>query len=157
MEILFLFVVKIFDNILATSKTILIQNNRKLMAALNVFISQIIFYKLISAVLSDSGDSKIYIVALASSIGTYLAIYFNDKFSKDKLYVNMITSDDREAMTELCNYLREHKLKNLVTDSYTKDWGKTLAVTIYAQTKNDSRLIDEYIEKSDKKYLRTVN
>ena len=42
-----LFIVKVIDNILGTSKTILVQKNKGVLAAITVVISQVIFYKLI--------------------------------------------------------------------------------------------------------------
>jgi len=104
---------------------------------------------------ADSG-LKMWVVSIASGVGTYIAILINQKMSKETVYINNILSDDREAMTALCNYLREHKIKNLVTDSYTKDWGKTLAVTVFAETKEQSKLIDKYIAESNTKFLRYV-
>lgn len=38
-------------------------------------------------------------------------------------------------MKEFRDWLKEHKITNLTTDGYTKDWKKTLAITAYAETK----------------------
>ena len=156
MKYLLLFAVKILDNILGTGKTILIQKGKALLAAITVILSQVIFFKIISEIVSSDNDLKMWLVSIAGGVGTYLAIKINEKFSKDKVFVNNILSDDKEAMTELCEYLRENKIKNLVTDSYTKEWGKTLAVTVFAETKKDSKLVDAFLKKTDKKYLRIV-
>ena len=156
MKYLLLFAIKILDNILGTGKTILIQKGKALLAAITVILSQVIFFKIISEIVSSDNDLKMWLVSIAGGVGTYLAIKINEKFSKDKVFVNNILSDDKEAMTELCEYLRENKIKNLVTDSYTKEWGKTLAVTVFAETKKDSKLVDVFLKKTDKKYLRIV-
>lgn len=156
MEYLILIVVKIFDNILVTGKTILVQKGKAALAALTVTISQVIFFSIISEIVSSDNSLKMWLVSVSGGLGTYIAIKLNDRFSKEKVFINNILSDDREAMTELCNYLREHKIKNLVTDSYTKDWGKTLAVTVFAETKEHSKLVDKFLEESDNKYLRIV-
>ena len=125
-------------------------------AAFVVMVSQVIFFKVIGEIVSSDNDLKMWLVSITSGVGTYIAILMNQKLSKDTVYINNILSDDRDAMTELCNYLRRHNIKNLVTDSYTKDWGKTLAVTVYAETKEQSRLVDKYISESDIKFLRIV-
>lgn len=156
LNLLFLFVIKVIDNILGTSKTILIQQNKGILAALSVIISQIIFYKLIDAVGDSENDLTMYVVSIASGFGTYLAVILNDKFSKERTYVNVIMSDNREAMEDLRDYLKEHKITNLATDAYTKDWQKTIAITAYAETKNESKLLDKYIAESDVKFKRVI-
>ena len=156
MNLLFLFIVKVIDNILGTSKTILIQKNKGVLAALSVVISQIIFYKLIDAVGNSDSDLTMYVIAIASGVGTYLAVKLNDKFSKERTFVNVILSDNREAMEELRDYLREHKITNLATEAFTKEWDKTIAIRAYAETKEESRLLDEDIKNSDTKFKRVI-
>ena len=156
LNLVLLFVIKVIDNILGTSKTILIQQNKGILAALSVIISQIIFYKLIDAVGDSENDLTMYVVSIASGFGTYLAVKLNDKFSKEKTYVNVILSDNREAMEDLLGYLRKNKITNITTDAYTKDWKKTLSITAYAETKEQSKLLDKYIAESDVKFKRMI-
>lgn len=156
MEYLWLVVIKLLDSILGTGKTILTQKNKGVLTALTVIATQLIFFKVLDDVMKADSDLKMWVVSIASGVGTYIAILINQKLSKETVYINNILSDDREAMTALCNYLREHKIKNLVTDSYTKDWGKTLAVTVFAETKEQSKLVDKYIAESKTKFLRYV-
>ena len=156
MNLLFLFIVKVIDNILGTSKTILIQKNKGVLAALSVVISQIIFYKLIDAVGNSDSDLTMYVIAIASGVGTYLAVKLNDKFSKERTFVNVILSDNKEAMEDLREYLKEHKITNLATDAYPKYWNKTIAITVYAETKEESKLLDNYISNSNTKFKRVI-
>ena len=151
-----IFIVKVIDNILGTSKTILIQKNKGFLAAITVVISQIIFYELIDAVSSSDSNLTMYVIAVASGFGTYLAVKLNDKFSKERTFVNVILSDNREAMEELRDYLREHKITNLATEAFTKEWDKTIAITAYAETKEESKLLDEYIASSEIKFKRLI-
>ena len=151
-----LFVVKVIDNILGTSKTILVQKNKGVLAAITVIISQVIFYKLIDAVGNSDSDLTMYAIAVASGVGTYLAVKLNDKFSKERTFVNVILSDNREAMEELRDYLAKHKITNLATEAFTKEWTKTIAITAYAETKEESRLLDKYIEDSGVKFKRVI-
>ena len=154
-NMIIVFVVKVLDNILSTAKTILIQRNRAIIASITVIVSNIIFYKLISAV-NTGGDSTIYVISLASGLGTYLALIVDNKLSKDRLFVNIIMNDNREAMTELREFLKEHKITNLTTDAYTKDFKKTLSITAYAETKEQSKLIDDFLKAQDTKFKRII-
>ena len=156
LNLIWLAIVKIFDNVLSTSKTILIQKNKAILAGISVIISNIIFYKLIDAVNSSNGELIMYVICIASGFGTYLAIILSNKFSKDRLFVNVLLSDDKEAMIELRDYLQENKITNLTTDGYTKDFHKTLAITAYTETKEKSKLLDKYIEDSNNKYKRII-
>ena len=150
-----IFIVKVLDNLLSTAKTILIQKNKALLASISVIISQIIFYKLVNAV-NNGGDTIIYLISFASALGTYLALIIDNKFSKDRVYVNIILNDDKKIMMEFRDFLKDHKITNLTTIGYTKDWKKTLAITAYAETKEQSKLIDEFIETSNTKFKRII-
>jgi uncharacterized protein YebE (UPF0316 family) len=156
LNVFVVFIVKIIDNILSTSKQILIQRNRAVLAAITVILSNIIFYKLINVVGSSSSDLYVYIIAFASGIGTLLALIISNKLSKDRTYVNIILNDDKEVMMEFRDWLKDNKITNLTTDGYTKDWNKTLAITAYAETKEQSKLIDEYINGSNSKFKRII-
>ena len=156
LELLLLFGLKAADNLLSTGKQILIQRQRPILAALSVVLSQIIFYRLIDKVSAYNGDLALYIVAIASGVGTLLAVKISDKFSKERTFVNVILSDDREAMVDLREFLKEHHITNLATDGYTKDWNKTIAITAYAETREQSRLIDQYVKDSSVKFKRII-
>ena len=156
LELLLLFGLKAADNLLSTGKQILIQRHKPILASLSVVLSQIIFYRLIDKVSAYNGDLALYIVAIASGVGTFLAVKISDKFSKERTFVNVILSDDREAMVDLREFLKEHHITNLATDGYTKDWNKTIAITAYAETREQSRLIDQYIKDSSVKFKRII-
>lgn len=155
LNIVIVFLIKVFDNIIGTSKTLLIQKNKSVLASFTVIISQIIFYKLIDVVDND-GEYMIYVVAIASGLGTYLALLISNIFSKERTYVNVILSDNKKEMKKLRDFLKNNKITNLTTDAYTKDWKKTIAITAYAETKNDSKKIDEFISNSDNKFKRII-
>ena len=131
-----LFLAKVLDNTLNTAKTILVQRNRCLLAGVAL---------------------ALVIVSIASGVGCCLAVALSNRFSKDRTYVNVILSDDKEAMKEFRDFLAENHITNVATDSYTLDWSrKSISITAYAQTKAQSRLIDEYIERSLLKCKRVI-
>lgn len=156
LELLLLFGLKAADNLLSTGKQILIQRHKPILASLSVVLSQIIFYRLIDKVSAYNGDLALYIVAVASGVGTLLAVKISDRFSKERTFVNVILSDDKEAMIELREFLIEHKISNLTTDGYTKEWNKNIAITAYAGTREQNRLIDEYLNNSNSKFKRII-
>ena len=157
-----IFLIKVIDNILSTSKTILVQKNKAFLAALSAIISSIIFYSLIDIVNNSDGDLTMYIISIASGVGTYVAIKFSDKFSKERTYVNVILSDNKKEMIKECQMVfkrmnvKENKITNLATDGYTKDWKKTIAITAYTETKVESGLLDNYINNSNNKFKRII-
>lgn len=75
---IWIFIIKVLDNILATTLTIFIQTNKSILSGMIVTISNIIFYKLIQEV-NTNGDFIIYLIAISSGLGTYLAIKINKK------------------------------------------------------------------------------
>lgn len=111
---------------------------------------------MISKVVSENNLWVILAVSVASGIGSFVAFKLNDKFSKEKLYLNIITSKHEDDMRELCEFLRIHQIENIVTDSYRKDWTKSYAVQIFALTRIQSSLIDQFLAGEENKYFRRV-
>lgn len=153
-----LFIAKVVDNALGTAKTILIQKNRPLAAAIVLAVSNAIYFKIAKSIISDDSDLALYMVAIASGVGCYVAMLISDKFSQDRTFVNVIMSDDIDAMKNLRTYLAQHHIDNVAADTYTLDWSqKSITITAYAKTKSESRLIDAYIDNSNDKFKRLVN
>ena len=152
-----LFCAKVFDNTLSTTKTILIQRNRSLLAGLTVAVSDFIYFMLIKNVLSADSLLAVFVVSAAGGIGCCLAVSIGNRLSKDRLFVNVVMSDDKAAMQAFRDFLAFHHITNVAADSYTRDWStKTITVTAYAETKAQNRLIDEYIETSALKFKRVI-
>lgn len=151
-----LFFAKVLDNALGTAKTILVQHNKSIMAGVALGISNFIYFCITKNIVESDGLISIVIVSIASGVGCCLAITFNNRFSKERTYVNVIMSDDIEEMRRLRDFLAENKITNVVNDSYDLNWEKTLSITAYAETKDQSRLIDKYVENNDVKFKRLV-
>ena len=152
-----LFVAKVFDNALGTAKTILVQRNQCVLAGLALGLSNFIYLSITKDIVTTDSTLALVVVSIASGVGCCLAVAFNNKFSKEKTYVNVIMSDNIDEMKRLRDFLAENKITNMASDSYTRDWGrKTLTITAYAETKNQSRLIDRYISESGTKFKRLV-
>ena len=152
-----LFVAKMFDNALGTAKTILVQRNRCFLAGIALILSNYIYFCITKNIVTANGDLAILVVSVASGVGCWLAMALNNRLSKDKTYVNVIMSDDKEAMQQLRDFLAEHHITNVAADSYTLDWNtKTITITAYAETKQQSMLINRYIAESSLKFKRVV-
>ena len=153
-----LFFTKVLDNALGTAKTIFIQKNKTFLAGIALAISNFLYFKLTKNIVASEGDLALYIVSLASGVGCWLAIWFDNRFSKDKTYINVIMSDDLEEMKKLRDFLAAHKIRNIAMDTYTRDWSrKTLTINAYAETKQQSKLIDAYIDQSNVKFRRMIH
>ena len=156
-HLIFLFIFKMIDNLLGTAKTLLVQRNRAVLAGLALGFSNFIYLFITKEIVTSDNMISLIIVSIASGVGCCLAVQLSNRLSKDKTYVNVIMSDNIDAMKELRDFLAEHHITNVVSDSYTLDWNrKTLTLTAYAETKNDSILIDKYLQDSGVKFKRIV-
>lgn len=152
-----LFLAKVLDNTLNTAKTILVQRNRCLLAGVALGLSNFIYLSITKDIVTSDSTLALVIVSIASGVGCCLAVALSNRFSKDRTYVNVILSDDKEEMKAFRDFLAENHITNVATDSYTLDWSrKSISITAYAQTKAQSRLIDEYIERSLLKCKRVI-
>ena len=152
-----LFLAKVLNNALSTTKTIMIQRNQWILAGIAMFLSDFIYYWITKRVVFADGDLAMLIVSVAGGIGCSLACLISDKLSKERTYVNVIMSDNLEAMKDFRDFLAEHHITNVTADTYTLDWNtKTITITAYPETKAESRLITGYIESSPLKFKRVV-
>lgn len=152
-----LFAAKVLDNALSTAKTILIQRSRCFLAGICLAASNYIYYWITKRVVTADGNLAILIVSIASGVGCCLAVIVNNRLSKEKTYVNVIMSDNLEAMQSLRDFLAAHHITNVAADSYTRDWNtKTITITAYAETRAESKLIDGYLADSPLKFKRVI-
>ena len=151
-----IFIFKMIDNLLGTAKTILVQRNKGLLAGLALALSNFIYFCITKNIVTSDGVASLIVVSIASGVGCCLAIAFNNKFSKDKTYVNVILSDDMYEMMRLRDFLATNKITNIISDSYDLNWEKTLSITAYAETKYQSKLIDKYLKNNNTKFKRLV-
>ena len=152
-----LFIAKVVDNALGTTKTIMILRSRWVIAGFAVILSDFIYFWITKRVVSADNSIAMLVVAVAGGVGCSLACFVNEKLSKDRTYVNVIMSDNLEEMKKLRDFLANHHITNVATDSYTLNWNdKTITITAYAETKAESRLINQFINKSSVKFKRVI-
>lgn len=136
---------KIVDNIIITEKTILTQKSKAVAASVLVVISQIMFYFLIQQVVEDGSVLSIMIISIASGIGSYIAFYINKKVSKDTVYINIVTANDKSKMKAFGDYVRSENIKIVTINTYNDDKENTLTALVFANTKEQSSKIDNYV------------
>lgn len=81
-----LFVAKVADNALSTTKTILVQRSRWILAGIAVIISDFIYFWITKRVVSANNEIAMLVVAVAGGVGCSLACFINEKMSKDRTY-----------------------------------------------------------------------
>jgi hypothetical protein len=93
-----LFFAKVLDNTLGTAKTILVQRNRCVLAGVALGLSNFIYLSITKDIVTSDSSLALATVSIASGVGCCLAVALSNRFSKDKTYVNVIMSDNLEAM-----------------------------------------------------------
>ena len=152
-----MFLAKVVDNILNTTKAIFIQRNKAILAGISLSLSTFIGYYITKIVVQSDGLVPNIVASIAAGVGCIVAVSISNKLSKDRLYVNVLMCDNIVAMQKLHNFLAEKHITNVVTDTYTKDFkSKTITITAYCETKEQSRILDEYIASMNKKLKRVI-
>lgn len=155
-EYVLLIIIKIFDNVIQTAKSISTYQEKKILSSILTIISQLLFYLVISQVIEDNTILSIVIVAFSSGVGNYLAFTINDKFKKAAKWTFVITSSNLNDIQNLCSYLAENKIKYIANDGYTRKGEHTINVIAFSKSKDDSRLIENFLENTESKYLKEI-
>lgn len=155
-EYIFLSLIKILDNIVLTAKSISTYKEQKILSSILVVISQLIFYLIISRVINDNTILAIVIVSVSSGIGNYIAFIINNKFKKDSKWTMVITSGDKKDVLKLCQYLTNHNIKHIANHGITRKGEETIHIIAFSKTKDESRLIENYLKNTNSKYLKEV-
>lgn len=156
MSYLILAIIKVLDNIILTAKSIATYKEQRIFSSILVVASQLIFYLVINQVINDNTMMAIIIVSVSSGIGNLIAFLINDRFKKDTKWTFVITSSDLNDVRILCNYLAEHNIKYIANDGYTRKGWHTINVIAFSKTKDESRLIENYLKNTESKYLKEI-
>ena len=152
-----MFLAKVVDNLLNTTKAIFIQRNKAIFAGISLSLSTFIGYYITKIVVRSDGLVPNIVASVAAGVGCIVAVSISNKLSKDRLYVNVLMCDNIYAMRELHDMLSKKHITNVVTDTYTKDFkSKTITITAYCETKEQSKILDEYIASMNKKLKRVI-
>lgn len=153
---IFLALIKIVDNVVLTFKSIYTYKERKLLSSILVIISQLIFYLVIDQVIEDNTLLAIIIVSVSSGIGNYIAFEISSRFKKAAKWTFIITSSNLNDVQNLCGYLAEHKIKYIANNGLTRKGKETINVMAFSKSKDESRLIERFLEHTESKYLKEI-
>lgn len=156
MTYIILALIKIFDNVILTAKSIATYKEQRIISSILVVISQLIFYLVIDQVISDNTMLAIIIVSVSSGIGNYVAFLINHRLKKDAKWTMVLTTSNAEDVKRFCNYLVEHKIKYIANDGYNRRMEKTINIIAFSKTKAESRLIEQYLSTTNTKYLKEI-
>ena len=94
MVLIQIFIIRLFDALLMTIETIqIIKGNRKIGSILS-FIEVLIWFLIIKEALRENNSFLVALVyALGYCIGTYLGSFLSNKYSKEKIMVQVISSN----------------------------------------------------------------
>ena len=148
--------VKILDNIIGTFKNISQYREQKIISSILVVISQLIFYLVIDQVINDNTLLSIIIVSVSSGVGNYIAFLVNSKFKRAAKWVFTLTSSDTDDVQRLCSYLVENNIKYIANNGLTRKNEPTIHVIAFSKSKDESRLIERFLENTKSKYLKEI-
>lgn len=155
-EYILLAIIKIGDNIIQTAKSISTYKEQKILSSILTVISQLMFYLIISRVIEDNTLLAIVVVSVSSGIGNYFAFLISDKFKKAAKWSFIITSSNLKDIQNLCAYLAEKRIKYIANDGYTRKGDHTINVIAFSKSKDESRLIERFLENTESKYLKEI-
>ena len=155
-EYVLLSLVKILDNIIGTFKNISQYREQKIISSILVVISQLIFYLVIDQVINDNTLLSIIIVSVSSGVGNYIAFSINSKFKRAAKWVFTLTSSDIDDVQRLCSYLVENNIKYIANNGLTRKNEPTIHVIAFSKSKDESRLIERFLENTKSKYLKEI-
>ena len=112
-----MFLAKVVDNILNTTKAIFIQRNKAILAGISLALSTFIGYYITKIVVQSDGLVPNIVASIAAGVGCVVAVSISNKLSKDRLYVNVLMCDNFTTMKNLHDYLAFHHITNVVSDS----------------------------------------
>jgi hypothetical protein len=148
--------IKVFDNVILTAKSIATYKEYKIISSILVVISQLLFYLVIDHVIEDNTILAIVIVSVSSGIGNYIAFWINGRFKKDAKWTMCLTTSDIDDVKRLCSYLVENKIKYMAFDGYNRRMEHTINIIAFSKTKAESRLIEQYLATTKSKYLKEI-
>lgn len=133
------FILKLIDTMLNTTKTIFIIKNRKLLATLAASCS-IFFYMLIIV-----DFNKALFSAIATAVGTLLSFFIMSKFGKDEVWIFEVIPSDNKKGKDFADKIRELNIGITTYVGFNDSKEKVLCSRIYSQTKAESKMIEDII------------
>ena len=147
-----IFGLKVLDNMFDAARVIFLQKNRGVIAGVCLSCSAFINYYVIKIIAQSDGVATMTTAAIAAGVGCCLAGLVNSRFMHGT-HVNVIMSDDKEAIKEIHEFLSEQHIKHKVEDTYNRDLTeKTLTITAFPNTLAKHRALKNFIRTNPNKF-----
>ena len=147
---------KILDSLIQTYRSILVYKGRRILSTILVMIAQTLFLYVIAYVITSGDNTAKIIIILGTGVGSYLGMLIDYKFSKEVTYTNIITCNDRKHMKILGDYLRKEKIQLIMQDAYGRELQNTMVAIVFCKTREQSRIVDNFMKNHDKNFFREV-
>ena len=95
-------------------------------------------------------------MSVSSGVGNYIAFLINSKFKRAAKWVFTLTSSDTDDVQRLCSYLVENNIKYIANNGLTRKNEPTIHVIAFSKSKDESRLIERFLENTKSKYLKEI-
>lgn len=154
MELILLFSIKLFDNILSTCKSIYLSKEKYIKASVFNAFSTFFYFIAIVQMTKSNSLSSVIVICLATFIGTYASGKLIRKQEGDRLYIFRITSDTFENGTTFADAVRKNNIPIQSTIVYDQTLNKTLFCEVYCKTKDESKTINDLLPKSFKYHIQ---
>ena len=147
-----IFAIKVLENMLDATKIILLQKSKHVLSGCMLFFAVLINYYVMRIIVSSEGPAVMVTAAAAAGSGYMLAGKISTHFLRG-VYINIIMSDDIDAIKEMHQFLTEKHIKHKVEDTYNKDLTKkTLSITAYPNTQAKNKMIKDFVKNSQTKF-----
>jgi uncharacterized protein YebE (UPF0316 family) len=150
------FILKFLDCALSTIKNVFLIKERYFLSSVCNSLAAMLFIFVADIMANTDGGEK-YLIAiavfLANFIGSYLPPKFMDKMESDRMFIYNITADSFENGMAYADKLKEFNVTVSTTVAYDSKTNKTLQITAYSQTKQQSTIIVNCMKKKFKYHV----
>lgn len=154
MELLAIFIIKLFDNMLGTCKSVYLAKEQYIKASIFNSLSTFFYFIAIVQLTKASNISSILAICLATFIGTYASGKLIRKQEGDRLYIFRVTSDTLGNGIKFADTIRDNNIAIHTSTGYDKSMNKTLFCEVYCTTKEESRIVSNLIPNQFKYHIQ---
>lgn len=152
---LLVFIIKFLDCALGSLKTVFLVKNKFFISSTCNSLAAVLFIFVADIMANAPIESKFWIamaVFLANLTGGYIPPKIVKMLEQDKLFLYVITPTDIISGQKLADILKESGIAVTTDIAYDKYVNKVLKVTAYSTSKQESEIINMYLEKNNYKY-----
>lgn len=143
--VIIIFILKSFDCVFGTLKSIYLQKGKYFLSSLFAALSTAMYAVSLVFAFKDNSIASLIAIAIATFIGSYLPAKFMEHIESDKLYAYEITSDTLESGQIFADKLRQHNIPVNTTTVHDKSLNKVILCKAYSQNKRISKTIEDLI------------